>query len=496
MHWSWTFLQDHVICLKLAVILVSGLQQLKRASNVQRISVFARDVTKEEDAKRLMDYIETESDSGPRSLCSKLWHFFEAREIKVPGLPIERRPQPLRSDEHPDGLPHLSGTDQKRVNAANDSYSAMVTLILFLIAFGIGVSIENPRNSILWLCSMMTRLFDRFLGHDTFFDHCIHGGTRDKSTRWWNYNPRVPQVNLFASLGLQCDKQHQHASWKPIRQGKRVQFPTAEEAKYPFILCQRVAFILKQEAAARGFRFPEDLQQQVQVDDNVGKRQLFASQPRSRKLKPLVSEFMGYNTLVCNVSDSTALPTFLDKMPKGARVCHRQVEWGFCRADANERFSSFECASDWEDNTVCEIIHVGIPRAPEDFLREAVSKGHPRNLIARVPEAVQEAIENLLHQPLHLRLAKRTQFFKKWLKRSLELRSQEEELREQMPLHLKRVLKGKRLLLWKEILVDLKYKDAGIIIDDVIKGFSLTGWAPKTGVFEPWVRKPEYSLIC
>ena len=62
-----------------------------------------------------------------------------------------------------------------------------------------------------------------------------------------------------------------------------------------------------------------------------------------------------------------------------------------------------------------------------------------------------------------------------------------------MPLHLKRVLRGKRLPLWKEILVDLKYKDAGII-DDVINGFSLTGWAPKTGVFEPWVRKPEYSL--
>ena len=166
---------------------------------------------------------------------------------------------------------------------------------------------------------------------------------------------------------------------------------------------------------------------------------------------------------------------------------------GFCRADANERFSSFECASDWEDHAVCEIIHVGIPRAPEDFLRAAVSKGHPRNLIARVPEAVQEAIENLLHQPLRVRLKKRTQFFKKWLKRSLELRSQEEELREQMPPHLRRVLKGKRRLLWEEILVDLKYNDAGII-DDVIKGFSLTGWAPKTGVFEPWVRKPEYSI--
>ena len=85
------------------------------------------------------------------------------------------------------------------------------------------------------------------------------------------------------------------------------------------------------------------------------------------------------------------------------------------------------------------------------------------------------------------------QFFRKWLKRSLELKSQEEDLHAQMPLHLRRVLKGKKLLLWKEILVDLQYKDAGVI-DDVIKGFSLTGWAPKTGVFEPWVRKPEYSL--
>ena len=162
MHWSWTFLQDHVICLKLAVILVSGLQQLKRASNVQRISVFARDVTKEEDAKRLMDYIETKSDSGPRSLCSKLWHFFEGTGNQGPRFAIERQPQPLRSNEHPDGLPHLLEADQKRVCAANDSYSAMVTLILFLITFGIGVSIENPRNSILWLCSTMTKLFDQF----------------------------------------------------------------------------------------------------------------------------------------------------------------------------------------------------------------------------------------------------------------------------------------------------------------------------------------------
>ena len=31
-------------------------------------------------------------------------------------------------------------------------------------------------------------------------------------------------------------------------------------------------------------------------------------------------------------------------------------------------------------------------------------------------------------------------------------------------------------------------------MDDIIQGFSLTGWAPKTGVFEPWVRRPDYTL--
>ena len=115
---------------------------------------------------------------------------------------------------------------------------------------------------------------------------------------------------------------------------------------------------------------------------------------------------------------------------------------------------------------------------PEDFLREAVSKVHPRKLIARIPEAVRGAIENLLHQPLHERLDGRAQFFRKWLKRSLELKSQEEDLHAQMPLHLRRVLKGKKLLLWREILVDLQYKDVGVIDDvikDVIKGFSLAG---------------------
>ena len=48
-------------------------------------------------------------------------------------------------------------------------------------------------------------------------------------------------------------------------------------------------------------------------------------------------------------------------------------------------------------------------------------------------------------------------------------------LHDGLPDHLKRILEGKRLLLWKEILMDLGYPDASVV-DDMISGFALTGW--------------------
>ena len=61
----------------------------------------------------------------------------------------------------------------------------------------------------------------------------------------------------------------------------------------------------------------------------------FTSQPRSRKLKPLVSEFSKYVTLICNVTDTTSLADLLDTLPKGARICHRRVDQGLCWDVAN-----------------------------------------------------------------------------------------------------------------------------------------------------------------
>ena len=94
---------------------------------------------------------------------------------------------------------------------------------------------------------------------------------------------------------------------------------------------------------------------------------------------------------------------------------------------------------------------------------------------------------------MHCRLEKRANFFKKWLQRSLELKEEEAKLHNELPEHLRRLLVGKRLLLWKEILTDLHYADVSVV-DDIVKCFPITGWAKKTGVFQTNVRKPDYGV--
>ena len=139
-----------------------------------------------------------------------------ARERPVPGLPPDRQPRPLRTDDKPDGLSNLSPTEQQRVQSANASYPAAVKLIFILLELGVSVSIENPKNSLFWVTSMMEELYKHEpRGHCTVFHSCMHGGTRDKATKFWSFNPRVPSDNLFDPLGLLCDGNHTHQSWRP-----------------------------------------------------------------------------------------------------------------------------------------------------------------------------------------------------------------------------------------------------------------------------------------
>ena len=243
----------------------------------------------------------------------------KARNIKIPNVPLSMQPRPLRSNEHLDGIPNLSKSDQDRLFKANESYKATKKLVIQLLQMGVLVSIENPANSLFWETSWIRLLLEQFVGHKTQFHHCMHGGDTDKLTTLWSFNPRTPGVNLMEALSLLCDKQYGHKSWRPKRINGKLAFPTKEEAAYPHLLCTRMASIFVEAAVARGFFFPSNLHQQVQHDPNIGKSHLFAAQTRTQKTKQPVAEFgktVAFAVPLTAANDDESLKNF----PKGSKL--------------------------------------------------------------------------------------------------------------------------------------------------------------------------------
>ena len=277
----------------------------KSSERSENFTIYKCDLTNPAELKLLKEYFIAEQDAllhlhfAPSCGTSS-----RARERPIKGLPKHQQPVPLRSESCPDGLPHLSPRDQQRVHLANLTYDATAELVLLLVSLMVSVSIENPANSLFWLYTAIRKLLQQVGGHMTTFDSCMHGGLRDKSTGWWSSNPRCPDKNLFESLAMRCDNSHKHASWKPYKLNGLLQFPTAQEAAYPQVLCDRVAHVLLEEAKRCNLFVPQNLQEQLESNVNVAKRQLFANQPRGQRLRPLVSEFGHYATMVLAAAQS------------------------------------------------------------------------------------------------------------------------------------------------------------------------------------------------
>ena len=142
-------------------------------------------------------------------------------------------PKPLRSDQHPLGIPGVSGKDLAKALSANATYAAMLRVCRQCWEANIAVSIENPGSSLFWKFPSVQQFLHEVAGYDAIFRHCVHGGLRDKLTRWW------ASVDWFLPLAVLCDKQHAHASWNPEIKDGKITYPTHDEAAYPILLCRR-----------------------------------------------------------------------------------------------------------------------------------------------------------------------------------------------------------------------------------------------------------------
>lgn len=399
-------------------------------------------------------------------------------------------PKPLRDEHFPMGFPHLQGLDKLKVQQANLLYHAARDLALYCLELGLRVSIENPTNSLFWITDPMEELFKVHFGHHNVFHNCMMGGKRDKSTTWWCDD------EFFDSFNVLCSKDHAHAKWTPtIQRGSRLHFPTSEEAEYPELLCERVAMLIKLSLTSRDVLPTETLEQQISKQRTTAVNTVaMGILPRGQKLRPLVSEYQQYIKVCIPVPFDTQ--RVLSQHPKGARITDRKlVVWGTVRVssdDADIDTTTYMQAGA-ADEVKAEVITIGLPRTPQDFLEQALRVGRPRFLPYTASDGVHQLVSENIFSEASCLADKRNSFFRTWLARAQDLADDEKRLHASLSPHVRQVLQGKRILVFRDMLEDLEFPDVHLV-DDMIQGFRLTGWMRDSGCFLHLPRPPSLSL--
>jgi ribonuclease HI len=213
--------------------------------------------------------------------------------------------------------------------------------------------------------------------------------------------------------------------------------------------------------------------------------------PRGRKFRPLVSEFGCYEKWAISATNGPTDATFLHNFPKGAKIVHRQFHGGSFRVDENSEVKMHESLTGVSD--AHEVITVGIPREAADFLARAVKAGHPRTVAVHLSDMVKHVLRMNFGKDDYALAKERATFLWKWSNRAKELAEDEKRLHASLQPHLQHLLRGKRLLLLKEVLTSLNYPDS-TLVDEISSGFTLHGWMQESNVFPKDLKRPEYSL--
>ena len=232
----------------------------------------------------------------------------------------------------------------------------------------------------------------------------MHGGAQDRRAHWWC------TTSLFGALSALCAKDHKHFSQPP------------SSSPWPSLLWLRAVELLNQACSKPTVNASLFGPPGATLRPALGKQ--------SRKAKPLVSEFRAYDAWAVPLRSDPA--DLLNCYPKGARVVRRKLcVWGqvrvcsvpsvdfkvlesrlsehwmwasdpdhFPTSDDKENTtgicgSCLKTGHDFEDNI--EVVWVGIPREPDDFLAKAVLAGHPKALLDSEPDPhMLMLIDNLL----------------------------------------------------------------------------------------------------
>ena len=389
-------------------------------------------------------------------------------------------PQPLRSNEDPDGVACLDGNDFLRVEAANVLYQFVCDVFMECQKCNVACAVENPLNSLFW---ETTPWKDLQAATQIFFQchqACMYGSRRPK---WTMLAANFAQIS---SINKTCDNSHTHEPWGVRRFGQKRVFATSLEVHYPKGLCEAItnAFML---------RFAE---WGLQVDESPQLQQTAAATTFKQTAKSLNLVPQYKNKLITlQLHGSTVWP--LDFIPPSDGSCktlHKSdlgVEgvksFGSGMLDKLQQQLS-ACGVD--SDTVCNIpeklnfdqlVLLGVQWKPEEFVEQALASRHPLDLELAVPTVLRRALHEASSCTDVEIAKKRLLYLRRWKQRAKALASDEAELKASMDPQFRAAVESKKILLFEEMLREAEYEDLSVV-DELRLGAQLIGEVETTGM--------------
>ena len=360
------------------------------------------------------------------------------------------------------------------------------------------VCIENPRSSLYWRTSFFKQISQklRFVAHQA----CAYGSERPKWTALAHNHDEFEQI-CQACPGVSAS--HVHKPWgETMVDGKQV-FATAMEAAYPWPLAAQIARAYACALLARGWHPPAQQLLDQQYDTSlIMMRATSGFQPKASKLPPLgpehkmtISVHAPLEELPCGPMERIKQPWTpshnMLTVPESSQLLRTKP----LRVNGGLEVSSGGVSeAESVTNRVPRAESVwGVPWSEDEFVAQAVRAGHPKAFSHCLPRPLQDACDTLCSTPPAHLAQQRTVWFKYWADQARVLAPAESLLKAKMDPELAGLLKPKRLLLWKALLEAHGYPDMGVC-DEMMRGVSLTGEVPMTGLFEASFKPAERTL--
>eukprot|EP00435_Cladocopium_sp_Y103_P041033 s2882_g11.t1 len=344
-----------------------------------------------------------------------------ARELPLPkalrlaGVP---EPPPLRSAEHPLGIPGLAAHHQRRVDSANALYKLAIDIILWCHIHGIVISIENPANS--WLWAVLVKLACEHSPEAAValnrlvmvqFHACCHGSSRRKHTGWLS----TPQV--FEPLRATCQDDHPHEPWGVRWKAGSWVFDTSAEAHYPALLAQRATECLIRFFTLQGLTVQKPLRLHDKSTAMQGKQ--------SRKHRSLVPDY--HRVVTCKAGESP---------PEGAKQLSPHFQ-GEMEPEESNNMST---------EPLSGTTKYGIYHTPQQFLSRAERVQHPMDSTDHLEDITKYALDFNFRYPAEVvKLERRKNLLQAKLL-AAKFAEEEASLHASMPVSLQKVLEGNAFL--------------------------------------------------